>query len=112
MGIFIGVDIEKIIRFKNLDKKVLNKIFTNQEIKYCMSKKNNAQHFAVRFAGKEAIIKAFSSFKKKIELKEIEILNDEKNVPIVKLKNAKKYDIKISLSHNQEDAIAFVLVSK
>ena len=110
---FIGVDIEDVNRFKNIsDKNFLNKIFTKNEIKYCLSKKNYAQHLAARFSGKEAVIKALSSIDKKLELNQIEILNNKDGSPIVKLKNQKKINIKISLSHNNKNAIAFVLASK
>lgn len=112
MALSIGADIEEISRFNKLDKKILNKIFTEKELEYCFNKKNYSQHLAARFAGKEAVIKALSSFKEKINLNDIEILNNRGKIPTVKLKNAKKYDIKISLSHNKNNAIAFVLISK
>ena len=40
----IGTDIEEVSRFENLDKKVLNRLFTEDEIKYCRGKKNKAEH--------------------------------------------------------------------
>src|SRR4051812_17104349 len=58
----LGVDIEEVQRFKVLirNKRFLARVFTVEEIKYCFSKKNRAQHFAVRFAAKEAVWKALS----------------------------------------------------
>ena len=44
----IGTDIEEVKRFAKLDNKVLARLFTEKEIAYCESKKNKAQHFAVR----------------------------------------------------------------
>ena len=112
--ISIGVDIEDISRFTYLvkDKSFLNKVFTKNELEYCLKKKNYSQHLAVRFAAKEAIIKAFSDFNKLLEFNEISITNDKDGKPIVKLKNQKDFNIKISLSHNKNNAIAFVLILK
>jgi|SRR3989344_6266659 len=110
MNFFVGVDIENIDRFEKVDESFLNKIYTKEEIKYCLSKKKSSQHLAVRFAGKEAVIKAFSSFKEKLGFNQIEILNNEENIPIVKVDGYNKYNIKISLSHNNGNAIAFAIV--
>ncbi len=55
----IGIDIIEIERVKEsiekYDKAFLNKIYTQTELDYCLSKKNKYQHFAARFAAKEAI---------------------------------------------------------
>lgn len=110
----IGVDIETISRFSGLNKKkskvFLSKIFTEKELDYCFSKKTAAQHLAVRFAAKEALIKAVSLFdKKKLSLNEIEIIKNNDGAPSVNLRG---YDIKISLSHCEDKAVAFVLIEK
>ena len=64
----IGVDIEKTDRFKKKlkDKRFLNKIFTQEELNYCFSNKYPEKHLAARFAGKEAMIKAYCSLYKDI----------------------------------------------
>jgi len=114
-----GVDIEDIDRFSKLDRVknslFLNKIFTKKEIDYCFSKAKAAPHLAVRYAGKEATVKALSSITQQvINYKDIEILNNNIGTPIVKIKD-KKFEnpqVSISLSHCQDKAIAFVLVTK
>ena len=110
----IGVDIESILRFKNLkrdkSRHFLEKIFTEDELNYCFSKKPPSPHLAVRFAAKEAVVKAVSSFRKEIPaLNEIEISNNTRGFPMATLKG---YKIKISLSHCEDKAIAFVVVEK
>ena len=35
----IGTDIEEVSRFENLDSKVLNRLFTEEELKYSGTKK-------------------------------------------------------------------------
>lgn len=114
----IGIDIADIERFRNLntkkDKSFFTKIYTNEEIKYCFSKADPAQHLAARFAGKEAILKAFSYYNIGIPLNQVEILNDHKGVPFVNLlcNNIDNFDIKISLSHSEAIAAAVAIVTK
>ena len=106
----IGTDIENIERFKNKEKHFLNKIFTKKELEYCFSKKNYAAHLAARFAGKEAVVKALSNIADAdIGYNQIEIINNKKGVPIVKLD---KFKIKLSLSHCKDKAIAFAIIEK
>lgn len=113
----IGIDCVDISRF-NKEKiskiKFLRKIFTENEINYCAGKVNPSQHFAVRFAGKEALIKAFSSYGIKISFKKIEILNKKNGIPFVKIldKELKDFKIKISLSHSSKIAMAIAIVTK
>lgn len=110
----IGTDIESIDRFRELDyvenKLFLNKIFTENELKYCFSKETAAHHLAVRYTGKEAIIKALSSMGKTLKFKQIEIHNDENGVPLVRINNFHNLQVYLSLSHCKDKAIAFTTV--
>ncbi len=56
----IGVDIVEIDRIAKSVKnpRFLKRVFSPNEVSYCRSRKNSAQHFAVRFAAKEAVWKA------------------------------------------------------
>jgi len=113
----IGVDCIDISRIKKdiiTKKNILKKIFTDNEIRYCEKKEKKSQHFAVRFAGKEAIIKAFSCYNIRISFNQIEILNKKNGIPFVKILDDKlhDFDIKISLSHSREIAMAIAIVSK
>ena len=113
----IGIDCVEISRFsKNIISKenIINKIFTKNEIQYCKKKINKSQHYAVRYAGKEAVIKAFSCYKIKILMNQIEILNKKNGNPFVKILDDKlsDFNIKISLSHSKEIAIAAAIVTK
>ena len=117
MKIKCGTDIIEVARIQesveNLGEKFLNRVFTNNEIKYCISKKNmQYQHFAARFAAKEAIFKAISdclTSKYDITWKNIEIVNDKKGRPhahFIGLPFNEIQDIDISLSPLKEYAIA------
>ena len=60
----VGVDLIEIERIKRaLDRHAgfRERCFTEAEIAYCDSKANPAQHYAGRFAGKEAVGKALGS---------------------------------------------------
>ncbi len=120
MNIRIGTDIIEISRIKksieDTDNKFIERIYTNKEIEYCESRKSQKyQHYAVRFAGKEAVFKAISSMLKnkfEIDWKDIEILNDSSGRPyvnILKSKISDKINIDISLSHCKEYAVANVI---
>ena len=113
----VGIDCVDIARFDKdalSNKKFLKRIFTKDEIQYCNTKGKPSQHFAVRFAGKEAIVKALSQYNIKIPLNQIEIVNNREGIPFVRILNEKYKDleIKISLSHSSEIAIAVAIVSK
>lgn len=110
----IGVDIESIVRFKGLQreksKHFLAKIFTKGELDYCFSKTAPASHLAARFAAKEAVVKAVSSLGQETpNVNEIEISHHANGAPVAALKG---HDIKISLSHCGDKAIAFALVQR
>lgn len=111
-----GVDIERIQRFRLnrcRKKTFLEKIYTKNELNYCFSRKNFAQHLASGFAGKEAVYKAVSELKMKpILYNEIEINHGKLGAPEVKFLNKSFNNIKValSLSHSSNDAIAFAVV--
>ena len=83
MKVYCGTDIIEINRIKNsienTGAKFLNKVFTKKEIEYCESKnKQKYEHYAGRFAAKEAVFKAVSKIlndKYSVTWKDIEILN-------------------------------------
>lgn len=118
MQITCGTDIIEIERIKesieDLGEKFLNRIYTQTEIEYCESKKGQKyQHYAARFAAKEAIFKAISKeLKDKYEIgwKNMEILNDEQGRPQVKIKEVQRENIDISISHCKDYAVAMVVM--
>ena len=111
----IGVDIERISRFskaKAKDDRFLGTFMTKREIDYCFSKESPLPHIAARFAGKEAIVKALGGLSiRNVSFKDIEITNDKHGCPSVSIKSRRKLNIqvKLSLSHSDDNAIAFAL---
>ena len=120
MKISCGTDVIEIDRIKKAIERsgtrFLNEVYTRKEIEYCESKKNaKYQHYAARFAAKEAVFKAVSIFLKdkfEISWKNAEILNDKNGRPYIVFQNINFEDriisIDISLSHSKEIAIANV----
>ena len=121
MKVKCGIDIIEISRVQksidNLGVSFLNKIFTEKEIEYCEKKgKSRYEHYAARFAVKEAVFKAISKTledKYSISWKDIETTNDEQGRPRVEILNINNNiieDIDISISHCKEYAIANAVV--
>lgn len=121
MRVNCGTDIIEIDRVKDSIEKLgnpfLDRVFTKKEIDYCESKnKQKYQHYAARFAAKEAAFKALSeNIKDKFSVswKDFEVVNDEQgrpklNVYNVNLENVE--DIDISISHCKNYAVANVTV--
>lgn len=125
MKVTCGTDIIEISRIKRsieeIGDKFINKIFTEKEIEYCESKKaQKYQHYAVRFAAKEATLKAISCYldnKYSISWKDIEVSNNKDGRPAIAItKSINGLDLTsiesmdISLSHCKEYAVANVTI--
>lgn len=119
----IGVDILEIQRIQrsidSLGDAFLDKIFTVEEIRYCTAKHNAAQHFAARFAAKEAVSKALATGLRGEDFswKDIEVMNDELGQPHIslygKLKETLAHSsIFVSLSHSESHVVAMVVMEE
>ena len=105
----VGIDIVNIQRFRKKEyiknKKFYEKIFSDSEINYRLSFKNNPEHFAGKFALKEAVTK---SIKEKISFKEI-LTEHSNSKPRIILKKKLNYRFYVSVSHERDFAIAMVI---
>ena len=117
MKIVNGIDIIEIRRIekniKELGEKFLNRIYTENEIKYCEERKSQKyQSYAGKFAAKEAAYKALSSFiKTEYSWKDFEILNDNMGKPYINLviKIEEIESLSLTVSHCREYAVANVI---
>lgn len=121
MKIACGTDIIEIERIKSsiedIGDRFIKEVFTQKEIEYCESKKGQKhQHYAARFAAKEATFKAISKNlqnKFSVSWKDIEVQNDNQGRPYI---NINKIDLEcienidVSLSHCKNYAIANVTI--
>ncbi|MCK5533887.1 holo-ACP synthase [bacterium] len=105
------VEVERIKKIINKNGRFISKVFTPEEIAYCQGKKNKWEHFAVRFAAKEAVLKALENLK--INFKNIGIKNEKSGKPQVvfgeEISPLKEGRILISLSHTHNCAVAQAL---
>jgi holo-[acyl-carrier protein] synthase len=114
----LGCDIIEINRIKSSHLKFgtrfLDKVFTINEQNYCLSYKEPYAHLAVRFAAKEAVVKALGTgFRNGLSFLDIEIINDAKGKPEVFLSERiihNKNTIFLTLSHCKEYALAVACI--
>ncbi len=119
----VGIDIVKIERMKTaVDKwgdRFLGRVFTEKEIAYCYSKKTPYLSLSVRFAAKEALIKAIGS-EAAVSLRDIEVTNRDGGRPVLKVRGklSALFEEKaithahLSLSHEREYGVACVVVEQ
>ena len=116
-----GVDIVKISRIKTiLDKSkesFYRRIFTDSEVEYITKKNHDHKTVAGMFASKESISKLIGTGIGEISWKDIEVSHDESGRPYVllneklnsRLSDLNLNNIELSISHEEEYAIAFSL---
>jgi len=122
MIVGVGVDIVEIERVHDLVERhgasFLNKVFTPAEIELCQDRPRSAEHFAARFAAKEAVVKALGTgFQKGVMWKDIQVLNGELGEPVAELSDGAAAraealnvtGLHVSLSHGQQHAVAMVV---
>ncbi len=116
----IGTDIVECSRIDTMIAKhedlFLKRVYTPWEIEYCGQRKSSVQHFAGRWAAKEAILKALGTgWAKGIHWTDLEIRNEAGGRPYVQLTGEAQrlceqkgiVEILISLSHCEAFATAF-----
>jgi holo-[acyl-carrier protein] synthase len=94
-------------------------VFSQNEITYCETKTFKYEHYAARFAAKEAFLKAIGTgWRNGTAFNEIEIYNDEVGKPEIRfigntaktIKKMKIGNIFVSLSHLKSMACAMVII--
>ena len=125
MNLSQGIDISSVKRMqKSVErggKLFLNRIFTSDEQKYCESKRMKYEHYAARFAAKEAAMKAFEiRSENSFRFREIEVRRAATGKPFIYLSSASRKrfrvptgsQMELSMAHEREFAIATVLLIK
>ena len=116
MIIGTGTDIIEIDRMqKAIDRwgeDFLRHLFNEEEIAYAQQKKFPTQHYAARFAAKEAVYKAFGN-RPTLHWKDMTIMNDKNGRPYCQMKGRQEGNkIFISLSHTQNYAVALAIIEE
>jgi len=119
----IGIDLVDISRIEGICAKwkgrFLEKVYSEGEIEYCESKALPAQHYAARFAVKEAFLKCLGiGLGGGVSLKDVEVVNDKKGKPELVIRGKSKEivgpdcakNIHVSISHTDKNAVAVVVI--
>ncbi len=118
----IGTDIIEVLRIAKMIERhgelFLNRVFTLREIEYCSARKAASQHYAGRWAAKEAILKALGTgWARGIQWRDLEIRNDGAGKPTVAMGGGARdmceqlgiADMMVSISHCRSHATAFAI---
>jgi holo-[acyl-carrier protein] synthase len=120
----VGIDMIEVERVQSSIAKeqgFRELVFSAKEIAYCEGKANKYQHYAARFAAKEAFFKALGTgWLKDTAFNEIEISNDESGKPCldpigesaVVINRDGPLKISVSLTHLKTMASAVVIIEK
>lgn len=118
----IGTDIIECLRIAQMIERhgelFITRVYTSTEIQYCQSRKQATQHFAGRWAAKEAILKALGTgWRRGISWRDIEVRNEPGGRPTVALRGGARDIVEslgitqmiISISHCRSHATAFAM---
>ena len=118
----IGVDVVDVQRMKELlvdqGETFIHKVFTESERDYCERKPRPYEHFAARFAAKEAVSKAIQTgWTGAFRWRDVEVSNDPNGAPRVSVKNdmavlLEGHKIHLTLSHSENTVVAFVVIER
>ena len=118
----IGTDIIECLRIAQMIERhaeqFISRVYTEHEIQYCQSRKAATQHFAGRWAAKEAVLKAMGTgWRRGISWRDVEVRNEAGGRPVVVLRGGARdvvekmgiAQIQISISHCRSHATAFAV---
>ncbi len=118
----IGTDIIECLRIAQMIERhgelFINRVYTPLEIQYCQSRKQSTQHYAGRWAAKEAILKAIGTgWRKGISWRDIEVRNEPGGRPVVAMRGGARDVVEqlgitqmlISISHCRSHATAYAV---
>jgi len=119
----LGTDIAEVKRFRKWveNPQMLERFFNEKELSTAKSISALCQHYAVRFAAKEAFSKALGTGITGFNLREVYITNNSEGAPLLNIEGAALSIMKerygeckafVSLSHEKEYALAFVILEK
>ena len=123
MQIRQGIDVVSVERLEQAaerhGERFLNRIFTTGERAYCDSKRFKFEHYAARFAAKEAMMKAMEIRRKdRFRFREIEVRRRPTGKPEISISKESRVrfglpdpiQIELSMAHERKYAVSFVLL--
>ncbi len=117
--IAVGTDIVEVLRIGQMIERhgeiFLNRVYTDDEIRYCQRRKEYTQHYAGRWAAKEAVMKTLGTgWSRGVGWRDIEICSSLSGAPSIALRGAAREiaeqagigSVLISISHCRTYATA------
>ncbi|MDA0657723.1 MAG: holo-ACP synthase [Planctomycetota bacterium] len=118
----IGTDIIECLRIAQMIERhgdqFINRVYTDYEMEYCRARKASTQHYAGRWAAKEAVLKALGTgWIRGITWRDVEVRNHVGGKPTIALAGGARetceklgiVDMQISISHCRTHATAFAI---
>lgn len=118
----IGTDIVECVRIARMIEQhgelFLTRVYTAREIRYCQARKHSTEHFAGRWAAKEAIMKCLGTgWRRGLCWTDLEVRNETEGAPRVHIGGAARdiaeqlriSDILLSISHCRAYATAYAI---
>ncbi len=119
----LGVDLCRTPRFRTMLEQgkmaVIERLFTAEERRYCLAKKDGAPHLAARFAAKEAFLKSLGlGLRSGMSWQDLEVLRNELGAPSLKISGRAGQiadergvcQVHLSYSHDGDYATATVIL--
>src|SRR5580704_10207041 len=115
------IEVERVAVKIRKNKGFRELVFSMKEIEYCETKTNKFEHYAARFAAKEAFFKALGTgWAENTQFNEVEVSNDADGKPEINLLGLTLNTINamgikkilVSLSHIKSIASAVVIIEK
>ncbi len=116
----IGTDIIECLRIAKMIERhgelFITRVYTEHEIAYCSARKAATQHYAGRWAAKEAVLKALGTgWIRGISWRDVEVRNQPGGAPTVRLAGGAREvfersgirRLHISISHCRSHAVAY-----
>jgi holo-[acyl-carrier protein] synthase len=118
----VGTDIIECLRIAQMIDRhgelFIRRVYTDHEIAYCSTKKAATQHYAGRWAAKEAVLKALGTgWVRGISWRDVEVRHKPGGAPTVALRGGAKEVLErcgitrmhISISHCRSHAVAYAI---
>lgn len=125
MIVGIGTDIIETLRIAKMIERhgelFIGRVYTDHEIAYCSEQKAATQHYAGRWAAKEAVLKALGTgWVRGISWRDIEVYRQSSGAPIVRLQGGARdalersgiHRIHLSISHCRSHATAYAVAER
>jgi holo-[acyl-carrier protein] synthase len=118
----IGTDIIEVLRIAQMIERhgelFITRVYTDDEIEYCSARKAATQHYAGRWAAKEAVLKAIGTgWVRGISWRDVEVRNQPGGAPVVALRGGAREVVErrgirrlhITISHCRCHAVAYAI---